>query len=426
MRRDLRDFVIGMTITAALVALPSCDKVQDKDVTDRDVFNEMISVGVPVPDERKKSLELESEELNLAGKWNACACEMLVRLYEGDNFVLSPLGLQTAMAMLAEGASTEAQREILSFLDYDGTFSADLSDFCHKYLIGLPALDLETSVNLANALVCNDSYAINPEFKSTVKEKFFASVVNMDFNDEDKVLSTVNDWASYATKGLIPSILKEVNRDAVAYLLNAIYFKGVFMSPFDEKQTSDEIFHATGSRDVVVKMMQSTKYVKYEDEGDYRYISLIVGKHNAFRLTVVLPDDGFELGAALQKVAARGKNFQGEETLVRISLPKFKIESEMVLNDMLGKMGVVEIFKSYNDGLFVNTVKQNASFSLCEKGVEAAAVTYEDIATDIGPGTGPEPEPIEFNADYPFAFYLTENTSDSGLVLFAGVYAGMD
>ena len=106
---------------------------------------------------------------------------------------------------------------------------------------------------------------------------------------------------------------------------------------------------------------------------------------------------------------------------VRLTMPKFKVESEMSLVTTLEAMGVRTAFSSAADlsgiargPLAVSDVFQKAVVEVDEKGSEAAAVTAVMVGLT---SARVNPDPV-MNVDRPFYYMIAD--IDAGRVLFAG------
>ena len=105
-----------------------------------------------------------------------------------------------------------------------------------------------------------------------------------------------------------------------------------------------------------------------------------------------------------------------ESRLVILSLPRFKIDSDMSLVPVLEKLGVDQVFKhmdcmdTLGDVMKIEQVKQKACISIDENGTEAVAVTKVKMK---GLGACPfelEPEkPVCMVCDHPFWFLIVDN-----------------
>lgn len=71
----------------------------------------------------------------------------------------------------------------------------------------------------------------------------FAAVRGLDFNDPGAA-KTINSWVEQNTQGKIKEIVDDpIGRELVMFLINAIYFKGMWTYQFDPQQTRDEPFN---------------------------------------------------------------------------------------------------------------------------------------------------------------------------------------
>ena len=107
-----------------------------------------------------------------------------------------------------------------------------------------------------------------------------------------------------------------------------------------------------------------------------------------------------------------------------VEMPKFKVESECHLEEVLQQMGMVDLFHfpeadltgvAQPRELFLSKVIHKAVVEVEEEGTKAAAATAAVMyfgATELS-------EPLtEFRADHPFLFLIRHNAS--GSILFMG------
>jgi serpin B len=110
------------------------------------------------------------------------------------------------------------------------------------------------------------------------------------------------------------------------------------------------------------------------------------------------------------------------ETNLDIYLPKFKVETEYLLNEYLNNLGMEIPFTSSADfsgmngvrELFISKVVHKAYIDVNEEGTEAAAATAVIMERfSIG-----EPEEIIFDCDHPFVYLIQHK--QTGTILFMG------
>ncbi len=75
---------------------------------------------------------------------------------------------------------------------------------------------------------------------------------------------------------------------ALMYLLNAIYFKGIWASEFDPKDTSKKPFYLESGASQVVDMMHQKDEFRYNESETLQMVQLPYG-NQAFSMLVLLP-----------------------------------------------------------------------------------------------------------------------------------------
>ena len=186
-----------------------------------------ITVSSPSPAEQLAEVSLNETQSGYVEAGNRMAFRFLKEIYEGENLICSPLSLQYAMAMTANGASGETLQEIIDFLGYGEEGIGALNEYCRILLEQLPAVDLDVDLKVTDALLVNDKFPLLPSFRQTVQDSYYAAVDNMDFSDPEQVAARINEWTNRSTNGFIDKVLEpsEISEDAVAYIMNALYFK---------------------------------------------------------------------------------------------------------------------------------------------------------------------------------------------------------
>lgn len=109
---------------------------------------------------------------------------------------------------------------------------------------------------------------------------------------------------------------------------------------------------------------------------------------------------------------------------INVYLPKFKLEIESSLSEILEGMGMTSLFQgskadltgmSSQGGLFLSSVTHKAFVEVNEEGTEAAAATAGIMLCCLS-------EPKYFKADHPFLFFIRHNPTNS--ILFIGRFRG--
>jgi serpin B len=226
------------------------------------------------------------------------------------------------------------------------------------------------------------------------------------------------------TNGKIKTILQEIDPAVVMYLINAVYFKGSWTQQFDPARTSPAPFHrADGGQHSVQMMFMRDAEVRSVMNDQVKMVDLAYGR-GAFSMTLALPPQGQPLrqwaaGVTDEKWQAWVSQLQDGE--MDVSLPRFRLEYDEVLNNTLKALGMGTAFDEIaadfsgmsplGADLFITEVKQKTFIEVNEKGTEAAAAT--SVAA------GPTSAPPSFRADRPFLVAIRER--HSGTILFVGL-----
>lgn len=419
-------------IIAGFTCIISCSDIDSVKVKDP------ITISSPSPTEQITKVTLSDMQSGYVESGNTMSFKFLKEIYCGENLICSPLSLQYAIAMAANGASGETLQEIIDFLGYGEEGIDALNEYSKTLLEQLPAVDLDVTLKVTDALLVNDDFPLLPSFKKTVEESFYAAVDNMDFSDPQQIAARINEWAKRNTNGFIDKVIEpsEISADAVAYIMNALYFKakwaGDEYSPmFREEGTKSENFTLNDGKTTKAAMMRNTRYHEYAEMDGYKVLVLPYANRK-FNMYILLPDEN-NIEGLIEKLQTSSwtdilANLK-QDAEVHVKLPKFNIENKHNLNDALNGLGVRKAFEPASaefNGMFtskddyyywISKVIQKSRISVSEWGTEAGSVTVVEMdgATDAGPG----PKEVYFYADHPFVFIIGEETS--GTILFEGV-----
>jgi serpin B len=171
-------------------------------------------------------------------------------------------------------------------------------------------------------------------------------------------------------------------------------------------------------------MMHKEESFRYTETDELQVLELPY-KGDQVSMIIFLPGEIEGLGNLEKTISSeRIEQLLSElqEQKVGVYIPKFKMESEFLLNEILSVMGMPDAFeldKADFSGINGNIeplclfyVLHKAIVEVDEKGTEATAVTAVS-----GGGFRPPPMPI-FRADHPFLFVIRHNSSQS--ILFMG------
>ena len=340
---------------------------------------------------------------------------------ESDIVFISPLSASIALSMTAAGAEGATQEEMLRTLGFGGLSVKDLNA-CNRGIIDLLSSDPEgVELNVANSLWVSDRFTLKSRYIRTAGSEYSARVSNLDFSDPASP-AVINRWCAENTAGRIDKMIENIDPATQMYLLNALYFKGMWTTPFDAANTRKDIFHGN-RRDSEVEFMHRTASFPYYIGPEGALLELPYGE-GSFVMDIFLPAEGVsaeEFASGLDGEALSTLTDLLQTDRIKVALPKFKAEYETSLNATLQRLGMRDAFTTSADfsgmskePLTISEVRQKTFIEVNEEGSEAAAVTSVAVMR-----TSLAPEPLEFRVDRPFVFLIRERTS--GTVLFVGL-----
>ncbi len=344
----------------------------------------------------------------------------------GKNIFISPLSVGMALGMTYNGAAGATREAMQEALELQGMTIEEVNEAYGSLIDLLRDLDPQVEFLLANSIWYRNTMTFEQEFLDLNVQYFDAEVSALDFNSPSAA-NTINDWVYQNTSGRIEEIVgNPIDPATIMFLINAIYFKADWASQFDKDLTQDAPFYLEDGSQTTVDMM------RHEDEVSIRYyndwdshiqvVDLPYGGQ-AYSMTILLPEDPEGIADLIEGLTHdqwTGWIAALDSTSQYVSMPKFMLEYELTMNDVLSALGMSIAFDTNAadftnmyapGGVFISKVKHKTFVEVNEEGTEAAAVTSVEMGlTSVGP------QPIVI--DRPFVFAIREN--HSGTILFVG------
>lgn len=326
------------------------------------------------------------------------------------NVLVSPFSAGTALSMLAEGAEGQTREELVSAMGGQ-LFPSDLL-----------AVDTIADVRSANSAWLRSGFHVKDTYSSLLEQTYGAMIAEKDFSSPQTV-DAINSWCSENTEGRITEIVDQISPDMMLFLVNALYFKAPWQNEFNPAVTADRTFHGSAG-DKQVPMMTMTKHLSYAEADGSQLVELPY-KGGRYSMLVMLPQSGLSIDDVVAGLSEQ--NFRTALDMlgrrkVHLTLPRFKFDTDLVLNSILMEMGVKKVFSTSAelDGISdaricVDQVRQKCFIEVNEEGSEAAAVTSIGLKLTSAPTFEPI---VEMNVDRPFLFAIADRTSDN--ILFIG------
>jgi serpin B len=381
----------------------------------------------PDPNPIRTPADMTAAEKSLAESTNRFSLKLFKEVASAakpeDNIFISPLSVSYALGMAYNGAGGDTREEIASTLELAGLSIEEINEAYQGLTTLLTGLDPDVAFSIANSIWYRDGVPVEPTFIELNRKYFDALVRGIDFN-AIWAADTINHWIDVNTNGLIKEVIvPPIPPLMMLYLINAIYFKGNWTVPFDTSMTHDIPFYLhDGTSEPKPAMLTDTTF-QYCSNDLFQAIELPYG-NKYFCMTIFLPRPEHTVDEIISQI--NDENWSAwiasfTESKVYLDLPKFKMEYDKTLNQMLKAMGMPTAFDPYaadfnnmvaNFGLFISFVKHKTFVRVDEKGTEAAAVTVIAFETTGGPQ-----RPMMI-ISRPFLFTIRERVS--GTILFMG------
>ena len=345
------------------------------------------------------------------------------------NVFISPLSVSIALGMAWNGANGQTKTEMETALKMSGMSITEINDYYKIMQSTMPTIDPTTKLNIANSLWYKTGFVVKQDFLKVNADYFGAYVKELDFSKAWAV-DTINNWCAKKTNNLIQKPLDQIPSDAVMYLVNAIYFKGIWRKHFETKNTVEANFTNETGNLMKVNMMYQKDTFAYAADDYAQYLDMPYG-NKAFSMTVILPNDGKTTNDVLNYLTTNIWNNRLQTMplkVVEVYMPRFKNENQFSLVDPLKAMGMNLAFTDLADfsniadtSLKISKVIHDTYIEVTEEGTVAAAVTIIGIVTSAMPM--PEPIPV-FKVNKPFLFVIREKST--GVILFIGKMGSVD
>ncbi|CAD6204863.1 GSCOCG00003019001-RA-CDS [Cotesia congregata] len=355
-----------------------------------------------------------------------------------DNLICSPMSANTILAMAAYGARGNTGKQMRASLHLPEDDSAGRNGY--RTLIDTFANVKAVELKLANKIFLEKGIELKPDFKDITEKDFQSTAETVDFSKGAEAAATINNWSAEKTNNCIKHVVNPDDvQDASLVLVNALYFKGDWVSPFKSHMSQSKPFNVDEKTTKDVDTMYQQKRFNYGTlpELDAIYVELPYissTESDSTTMFIILPNTVGGLQKAEESIPKLNikELFENQHTtLLNLWLPKFKIESTINVNDVLEKLGMTDMFTNNadftgiteNPRLKVSKVIQKAFIEVNEKGSEAAAVTAKVSFILAGvisfrSSKIPHPTPITVMIDRPFIYTIVHSSANA--VLFQG------
>ncbi|MBQ9062787.1 MAG: serpin family protein [Eubacterium sp.] len=339
----------------------------------------------------------------------------------GGNILISPDSIFTALSIVENGASGKTRKEIrkamggISVQKYNQYLST-----LHRKLEKARGITYTS----ANSLWYKEgTIRLKKSFLQKVVSYHQAEVYSAPFSSQ--TVNDINRWVSNHTNGKIPSIISRLEPSLRTAVINAVYFKAKWETPYLD--TVRRTFHKADGGRQRAEMLEGCENTFVKVNGAKGFVKNYEGGKVAF--LGLLPPKGTSVDAYVKNLTGtdlikgyRNRKTRGIRVLTR--MPEFKYEYEVSLNKPLKKMGIRRAFQNTADfsnmtdsKIEIDAVLHKTFIDLNKNGTEASAATAIMMKASAAPPEKTSVKKVYLNR--PFVYVILD--VKSGAPLFIGV-----
>jgi len=351
--------------------------------------------------------------------------QLMTENMEQENPILSPVSAYLALGMVGMGAQGETEEEFRALL------GSNMPGVSQRLMEHYPREQEGMTLTIANSVWVDERLALREQWIGDMEE-IFRGEGRRGVLSSEEIMEQINGWCSDNTRGLVPTMLNQpFTADTLLVLLDAVYFKGDWLIPFEALNTRPRPFTVEdGTEKQVDTMSMSEAYLRYL-HSELGEGVLLPYQGEDFAYVAILPREGMEARELQRQLTPEALDVLLESEnreLCNLRLPKYEVSFDRELNDSLQAMGLIRAFDGdqadfsglektdQGSSLYVSLVKQKAVFRVDEKGTEAAAVTMA-VLDKCAAVMGPQPRELYF--DRPFVYMILD--METRVPLFVGI-----
>lgn len=341
--------------------------------------------------------------------------------------------------MLSLGADTTTKEQIYTALGWDA--SRNYKEI-RSLLYEIEIEDRDTkdaNLNVANNGWLNKDLMVLKNFQDGMERYFTVNFQREDFSKPETTRDNINQWVADRTDNRITELFPSGSFNSLTKLVmaNAVFFKGLWRKPFDDKLTTMSDFQLLdGSNKQVNFMFKNSEFltgvnrnvevleIPYGDEGKFSMLFMKPRNTTNVYEYKSSPNDFTDVNSLCHGMKNDRNVMTGmleslREEKIDIFVPKFTVEQGFDLKDKLQAMGVQDLFSdatsdlskiSGQRNLYVSSAKHEAFIEVDEAGTEAGAAT--------GFGVAFMSMPLQVRLDRPFLFFILNKRCNT--VVFSG------
>ncbi|XP_018791819.1 PREDICTED: antitrypsin-like isoform X2 [Bactrocera latifrons] len=314
-----------------------------------------------------------------------------------SNFVISPVAIRSLLTIISISIIREPHRELLAAMGLKSSHQG-----IQEFKASRNANKDEFVFTQHNAIFVDNRFEIDMAFRVTCLEQFQTRPENINFEQLESITDHVNTWINEQTEDQIRTRIAADTMDVLQHnlLISIGRFESKWRKAFPKKFLTKSDFWLTPTEKVEVPMMHD-------------YCELPFGELDELKATA-LEIDGLpklEEDLKLQRVDITVLPSLLKVKNVKLGMPRVKLESNLLINEILKELGINAIFNDCIDFTRLLTafnitkisqIRHIAAIEINDDGTGASSAKVSFLLTEIEKCT-------EFDINRPFFYAVTDN-----------------
>ncbi|XP_068624251.1 serine protease inhibitor 77Ba-like [Battus philenor] len=351
--------------------------------------------------------------------------------------VISPFGIWSLLTAVSMGTTDYSREQLIKTLILPRKHQTLVDGYKSLTQSVLKTGTPNVALKSKNFLFIDGKYRIKTSFTQSMQKDFNAISTKLNFKPSNQAQLIANNVIKRTRVTSNDVLNADDFDDSKMILTNVISFKGLWLLPFNATDTKVESFYNEDNIEVgKVNMMFQEGMFMYShiEEIQASALELPYGDNeiSKYLFLILLPYRGQNVSSvykSLEKTSIKNiliklNSDQDSDGLasVMVSLPRFKISSNQVLNRPLSEMGITDIFDSSKasfkslttaNDIFISAIVHKAEIEVTEFGTVASATTSAFFVDRM--------MPFNFKVNRPFIYFIVEKTTST--IIFSGVYS---
>lgn len=255
------------------------------------------------------------------------------------------MSVASALALAIQGAEKNTFKQIVNGLHLGADKETIAAQFAKHYDLLMDGVG-ESTLSIANQIYIQQGHQIRQTFRDVAIKQFKSGVDSINFVEAVAAAQTINSFVETKTNNKIKNLISSDSFDDRTrfVLVNAIYFKGNWELKFPIRRTSPGDFYVDETKTITVDYMRNEDKFGFAELSDLdaSALELKYAKSN-ISFVIILPNGRTGLSAlevALMNYDLSKITSRMHKRNVEVILPKFKIEYEIELTEVLKKVRI--------------------------------------------------------------------------------------